>query len=401
MRLSFPAKTALTFGGVLVVASVVLFFILGSLGPPDVLVDHVSGRGLKYLAFALSNVPEPNRARVLEQAREHFNMPIEMQSVEASTTDRPGFVISVPIDERTNLVAGPMRPPPPPGQPVLIVIAVLGTSLAIGALAVARPIQKRLGSLERRIVDLAGAGYLASTGPSDLEQVEHVLDWAKEQISKKEQERSAFLQALAHEIRTPLARVGFALEKLSLHPEQTHETVEGIQREISELSELSSELSDWVRDDAQIEPPIRFDLGDLLRICVDLERDRHGSNEIEVTVESTDQLEIRGMRRELNRAVENVVRNALSFARSKVRIVLDRRPGGARILVEDDGPGIPEEDRRKVLEPFVSLAADGDARMGLGFSIAARAVSRHGGSIAINDASIGGAAVELLLPAKL
>ena len=403
MRLSFPARTALTFAVVLLAAVVVLVLILGSLGPPDELVDHASGRGIKYLAFVLSSVPEPEREPVLEEARPHFNVPVEIRPVETSTGDLSGFVVVVAIDEHTNLVAGPFRPPSPPGQPLLIAIAVLGAALAIGALAVTRPLQKRLGTLETRIVDLARTAYISSTGTSDIDQVEQVLDWAKEQISKKEQERSAFLQALAHEIRTPLARVGFELEKISRHPAQTEALVEGIQRELSELGELSSELSDWVRHDAQIEPPIQIDLVDLVRVCVNLERDRHGSDEIEVTVGSPDRLEIRGLRRELNRAVENVVRNALSFAQTRVHIELESGPHEACIRVEDDGPGISEEYRTMVLEPFVSVAGDGDARrgLGLGLSIADRAISRHGGSVTISDSTLGGAAVEMCLPTSL
>lgn len=400
MKLSFPARTAFTFGVALLGGVVLLVSIFRTLGPPEALTRHAAGRGVTYLAFVLSSVPEQDRPEVLEEAQKHFSMPLEIRPAEASTQDMSGFVVTAAIDEGTKLVAGGFGPPLPPKRSLLIAITVLCTALVFGALAVTRPLQRRLGTLEARIVDLAGAGFVTSAGRSDIDDVEHVLDWAKEQISRREAERSAFLQAVAHEIRTPPARVGFALEKLGRHPEQADELIEAIQREVAEIGELSSELSEWVRHDAQVEPRKQLDLTALVRVCVDLERDRHGSDEIEVDVVAPDHLQISGLRRDLNRAIENVLRNAFSFAKTRVHVALDEDAQSVRVLVEDDGPGVPEEHRIRVLEPFVSLGRDCDGRggLGLGLSIASRAMLRHGGDLKISDASLGGAAVTMSFP---
>ena len=105
---------------------------------------------------------------------------------------------------------------------------------------------------------------------------------------------------------------------------------------------------------------------------------------------------MRASERAFDRAVGNVVSNALRYGRSEVRVELEVAGDRLRVAVCDDGPGIPPEDRARVLQPFARLDASrnrGSGGVGLGLAIVARIVATHGGTLRIEDAALGGARV--------
>lgn len=103
----------------------------------------------------------------------------------------------------------------------------------------------------------------------------------------------------------------------------------------------------------------------------------------------------------LRRAVQNLLGNALRHAHSRVVVQLREAPGGVRIAVEDDGPGVPESQRERIFEPFSRLdetRSKSSGGYGLGLAIVRRIAERHGGRIACGAAALGGARFELELP---
>ena len=108
-----------------------------------------------------------------------------------------------------------------------------------------------------------------------------------------------------------------------------------------------------------------------------------------------------GSRHELHRVVRNLLDNARRHARTSVIVELDERAGDAWLVVSDDGPGIPLEDRERVLERFARLdesRSGGAGRSGLGLAIVDDIATRHGGTTVIDDAPGGGARVTVKLP---
>ena len=107
---------------------------------------------------------------------------------------------------------------------------------------------------------------------------------------------------------------------------------------------------------------------------------------------------------QISRAVTNLVGNALKFGKSAVVRLQRRRPDAIEIEVEDDGPGISNADKERVFEPFYRTDAarrSGEsAGFGLGLSIARTIAERHGGRIALSDASPCGTIARLILPAS-
>jgi signal transduction histidine kinase len=111
---------------------------------------------------------------------------------------------------------------------------------------------------------------------------------------------------------------------------------------------------------------------------------------------------VRGRSEQLARVVRNLLDNADRHARSRVSLSLQNGADTVELTVDDDGPGIAPEDRDRVFERFTRLD-DGRARdaggLGLGLSMVKTIVERHGGTVEVVDAPIGGARFAVRLPA--
>jgi len=122
-----------------------------------------------------------------------------------------------------------------------------------------------------------------------------------------------------------------------------------------------------------------------------------------LTVEAADDLgAIEADPRLLGRALSNLLRNAQKYAAASIR--LSARRDGRQILVavEDDGSGIPENERERIFEPFYRLDRSRDRAtggFGLGLSIARKAVLLHGGTLTVEESALGGARFVIALPA--
>jgi two-component system, NtrC family, nitrogen regulation sensor histidine kinase NtrY len=104
-----------------------------------------------------------------------------------------------------------------------------------------------------------------------------------------------------------------------------------------------------------------------------------------------------GDRDQLTQVVTNLLQNALAEAKSRIRISTEDDGAWVRLVVEDDGPGIAEEDREAVFEPYFTKK---DGGTGLGLAIVDRIVGDHGGSIELGASALGGARFVITLPVE-
>jgi two-component system OmpR family sensor kinase len=112
---------------------------------------------------------------------------------------------------------------------------------------------------------------------------------------------------------------------------------------------------------------------------------------------------LQGDQRLLERAIQNLLKNALKYAERQIIFKVTQHEHTYVVLVDDDGTGIPESDREKIFEPFYRLDRSRDRStggFGLGLAIVKQIVLLHGGSIRISRADIGGARFEIILPYK-
>jgi signal transduction histidine kinase len=175
---------------------------------------------------------------------------------------------------------------------------------------------------------------------------------------------------VGHELRNPL---GAAVTGASLLREMVDEgdprrtVVDGVLRDLDRAARLLSSYLDFARAAA----PRRRDV-DVLAICIELAERHRG-----VHAFAQSACRVTGDRDLIERALENLIENALHAGARTVRLMLERTPAVLRLRVADDGPGIPAERLPRLFEPGHGVRGG----TGLGLAIAAATVAGHGGSI--------------------
>lgn len=227
---------------------------------------------------------------------------------------------------------------------------------------------------------------VAEEGPQELRGAARAVNTMQARLRALIADRTKTLAAVAHDMRTPLMRLRLAAENAP--PEQR----EKMAKEIGEVEALVASFIAFARDDPAEEARVRLDIAALLQSIADDHADQNRS----VTFEGDERLIITGQSLGLKRLFANLVENALKYGNA-TRIKLRAEEGGVVIDVEDDGPGIPADQREAVFEPFVRLNEEGTRGAGLGLA-AARSIARaHGGDIVILDAE-NGALIRVTLP---
>jgi two-component system OmpR family sensor kinase len=228
------------------------------------------------------------------------------------------------------------------------------------------------------------------------ERIDHMADRIERLLASQRN----LLHSVSHEIRTPIARLEFAMELLRDAADNPAlvRRIDGMEGDLTELKELVNELLGMARLDAEASLQRQpFALGPALEQCV---ASLPPASIVVDTALAPDLGDYHADQRLLLRAVGNLLRNALKYANGQVRLGAERGDG-LRITVEDDGPGIPEDERERIFEPFYRLDRSRDRStggFGLGLSIASKAVALHGGMLSVDASPLGGARFTITLP---
>lgn len=228
------------------------------------------------------------------------------------------------------------------------------------------------------------------------------LDDMSTRVSQLIQSQKEMTAALSHEMRTPLARVRFAVAVLEGEvDERLHLQLRAVSNDVQQIDDLISDMLDYARLD---HPGLRMDcqsveiapwLAQVLAACPP--HQRHITTSI-----SRDLATLWMEPRLMELALSNLLANALRYARQNVRIEASRENGICRLVVEDDGEGIPEGQRTSVFHAFTRLDTSRNREtggFGLGLAIVARIASLHRGHAAAeSSASLGGARFMLEWP---
>lgn len=417
---SLGLKIALLMAGALVVSGglVLALLPLADYGRRPELAREWASYGLELARAQLAALPPSEREAALVGMRPSFSIPLFIEGPAAlrarldgadplptgptlaGTPDRTLLVL--PLDgSGTALVAGPMLlgPSAAARRALPLVIAILVA--ALGALFVALPLTRRLRRLERATRRLERGELSARADVPGRDVVAELASSFNAMAARIEtlfRQREEMLQALAHEISTPLARMRFQLEAVESAPDPVVRgaVLAAIDRELTLLDGFSAELASWIDADGRRPELGPVDLSVVLQELADQESLGRTAPELTVDCDVGGGLIVRADARQLQRALENVVRNALRYARQRVVLRARAVSDGVRVEIADDGPGIPAADRARVLEPFARLEPSrsrSHGGMGLGLAIAQRVVTAHGGSLRIDAAPEGGAAI--------
>jgi two-component system OmpR family sensor kinase len=205
----------------------------------------------------------------------------------------------------------------------------------------------------------------------------------------------------AHELRSPVTAIRAQAEVAVAHPdpELADETLRAVADEAARLSVLLSDLLALARADAgQRPPPQPVDLVAAARAAI-ARADGTGTDEPVLQLVAPAPAQVGASPSEVALVLDNLIGNARRYARSLVRIGVLPAGRSVRLLVEDDGPGIPEADRQRVFDRFVRVAPEAGGGAGLGLALVAALVRGRGGSVTAGATVTGGARIEVRWPA--
>lgn len=220
----------------------------------------------------------------------------------------------------------------------------------------------------------------------------------------------AFAADVAHELKNPLASMRSAVDTLETveAPDLKARLLAVIRDDVARLDRLITGISEASRLDAELSRS-RFEQVDAGALCAGLVAAYRTANSVaDVRVEYLPPLagaaRVLGDPARLAQVMRNLIDNAISFSPRPGMVIVsaETAPGQVFLKVEDQGPGVPVENRRDVFKRFYSERPAGEdfgRHSGLGLSIAGSIVEAHGGSIRVDDGAIGGAVFTVALPA--
>jgi signal transduction histidine kinase len=302
----------------------------------------------------------------------------------------------VGVFETTTLVTGLLLV----GLPVLLVVVAVTTWAMVGrALAPVEAI--------RREVDEISAAQLHRRVPQpDVDdEVGRLAATMNRMLARLEEARNSqrrFVSDASHELRSPITTIRQHAEVALAHPDRitTTELADVVLAEELRIQRLVEDLLVLARADEHV-PPQRAPV-DLDDLAFEEAGRLRSTTSLQVDTSAVGAARVHGDVDALRRVLRNLGENAARHATTRVDITLADRGGDVVLTVGDDGPGIPEAERQRVLKRFVRLdesRSRDDGGSGLGLAIVDEVVRAHGGSISISQSPLGGARVEVTFPA--
>jgi len=263
------------------------------------------------------------------------------------------------------------------------------------------PLWRDLNLLKKAVTTTMPDGNIAENaiGANSLvAPIAKALNSMRGQISQLLRNQRELSGAVAHEFRTPLARLKFAL---GMQEQSEMSQWQDMQQDVVELERLVQEMLDFSASEAHL-PTLHFAEIPLLSLCEALLQKLKSSHlhALDAKLVGPATL-LLGDDLYVERALENLLVNASRYAKSKLRISIVPTDEYVEVSVEDDGPGIEENLRAKVFEPFFR-PDEGRGRKqggaGLGLAIVSRIMQWHQGECSISDSEFGGAKFILRFP---
>lgn len=286
-------------------------------------------------------------------------------------------------------------------------IVLLVTAIAIALLL--RPMARQLRLVEQAARAISMGDLNARVDESKVRSAKSLAGAFNQMATRTEtllRTQREILQTVSHELRTPLSRIRFAIDLIEAAEDDADRSMrlQAVDDAISELDELVGELLQYVRLESS-EPDLDrqpLSLEESFHMLIDrysaffptvsfstCSPEADSASEVFVLVSPT----------AFHRAIGNLLSNAGRHAKTQVSVSLAVDDGLVSISVEDDGPGIPESDRDRVLEPFTRLEGNVETQgVGLGLAIVRRIVIQHGGSVSIGTGNLRGCRISTSWP---
>jgi two-component system, OmpR family, osmolarity sensor histidine kinase EnvZ len=328
--------------------------------------------------------------RMVQAMREHVPRPF---SLDVWSHPREVFV-DVEIDEGVMAVRV-SRDRVFTTNAAVMVLWMIGSSIILFAVASVfmrnqvRPIRE-LAAVSEAFGKGGDVGGYRPSGASEVRQAGAAFVVMRERLRRFLLQRTEMLAGISHDLRTPLTRMKLELALLDDGP-----SVAGLRADVADMERMVDSYLAFVRGDGEEQPQPT----DLARLLADLVADeQRAGHPVRLVTEGdlTATLRPQAVRRSIRNLLANATRHG-----ARIELRAKRRERSIKILIDDDGPGIPSVSREDVFKPFFRLDASRNSTtggVGLGLTIARDVVRAHGGDIWLEDSPLGGLRVRIKMP---
>ena len=227
-----------------------------------------------------------------------------------------------------------------------------------------------------------------ASGSLEIRKAALEFDRMAKRINRHLNQRAEMLSGISHDLRTPLTRL-----KLQLAMLRQKDLSEKMSKDIDEMEKMLNDYLQFAKNQAQ-ENTTKIDL------LVFFNSIKNQFNDAKLTIDNKDKIELEGRPIALKRSFENIIQNGLTYG-NKVFVYIQKGNNKALITIDDDGPGIPEDQYKNVFKPFFRLDKSrslNQSGVGLGLAIVEDIINSHGGSIQLGKSKLNGLQVKISLP---
>lgn len=279
--------------------------------------------------------------------------------------------------------------------PVVYLSAILILSLLGGWIftrQIARPL-RRLEFAAKEIGRGDNPGQLKEVGLEEMATVTRAFNQMARNVQQLEEDRTLLLAGVSHDLRTPLTRIRLATEFMA---EAEAELRDGIVRDTEDMDQIISQFISFVRDGRDE----RSKLGDLNALVEDCAQAALIQDQ-DISIELAELPQIPFKPLALKRLIGNLIQNGLKYAGSPLLVKTQMVETGIRVSIFDQGPGISEEEKERLFQPFSrGNTARSESGSGLGLAIVRRIAEMHHGKVSLINRKRGGLEARLDLPFK-
>jgi len=294
------------------------------------------------------------------------------------------------------------------GLPLLVIGVAVGAWVLTGRAL--RPVE----AIRRQVADISARDLSqrveAPPTSDEIERLSHTMNDMLDRLQTASDRERRFVADASHELQSPLATFRTQLELARGEPDGMDastradmlDTTVQMERLVRDLLFLARTDHETGRSNGSSEPRPMVDL-DLDDIVLEEAARLAAQTPLPIDLHEVSAAPLVGHPEALRRAVRNLLENAARHARSRVSVELAADDGVVRLVVVDDGPGVPEEDRERVFERFARVddaRSRSEGGTGLGLAIVASVVHEHEGEVRVERAPAGGARFVVELPAQ-
>lgn len=395
---------------VLILASAILMTLLLTWA----LIDGSPGETARVLlrghaervAAEVAETPPVGRSQKAEEFSQALGYGVGLEAAEGSAATRSEkrggnlFIVARVPDNPGQVALGPL----PFGYSTRLA-TVGGLALLVSCLIaflVSFAVLRRIRGLEEVAARMNKGDFSARAVRDESDVLDGLglsLNQLADRVGELLQDERDLLRTVAHEVRTPISRMHFRVESISrkAKTDGSKEAV-GLVSDLDQVDRLFEELLTYVGFDEfhQDRPELQTTTVDVVESVTRVANEVTSVNaDVVVEIRADQGAEVVANQKLFDRATSNLVLNAMAYGGPKIYIDIRVFDKECVVDVQDTGDGIPEEDRLKVVKPFVRLAKKKTKGTGLGLAIVSRIMRLHGGELHIVDSPMGGASVQL------